>query len=236
MSSVYTVTKEDIIEEALELCGVLAADEEPSSADISSVGRSLNMLIKAWQTEGINIWAVTELEVPLEEDKKMYTIGPDQDIDVDWRPIRIVDGVYRNSDDIDIPLNIWSREEYWLLSDKESEGVPLNVYLNRRVDHGELYVWQLPSDDNSKLILQMQRGLEFPQDDDADIDFPGEYFLAVAYNLARIIGIKYGVPAGTMDALVREAERFKQEAMDYNREDTSVYIQPDNRGGYGGYS
>lgn len=236
MSSVYTVTKEDIIKEALELCGVLAADEEPSSADISSVGRSLNMLIKAWQTEGINIWAVAELEVPLEQDKKMYTIGPDQDIDVDWRPIRIVDGVYRNSDDIDIPLNIWSREEYWLLSDKESEGVPLNVYLNRRIDHGELYVWQLPSDDNSKLVLQIQRGLEFPQDDDADIDFPGEYFLAVAYNLARVIGFKYGVPPSVMDALVQEAERFKQEAMDYNREDTSVYIQPDNRGGYGGYS
>lgn len=236
MSSIYTVSKLDIITEALELVGVLEEGEEPLDHDITSVGRSLSMLIKAWQTDGIHIWAVDNLEIPLTAGDNTYTIGPDKDIDVPYRPVRVVHGVHRDENDNDIPLNIWSREEYWRLSRKDSQGIPLNIYFDRRVDYGVLYVWQTPVSD-TKLILQIQRGLEFPQDNNTDIDFPGEYFLAVAFNLALIISPKYSVPQWMQRSIAEQARMYKMDAEGYNREDeTSLFLEPDFRGGHRGYS
>jgi len=235
MSSVYKVSKKDIITEALEIIGVLAEGEEPSDDEMTSVGRSLNMLIKAWQTEGIHIWAVDELEIPLEPDKIQYEVGPDKDIDVSFRPIRVVDGVYRDGD-YDIPINIWSRQEYWQLSYKESTGTPLNIYFDRRAEYGIINVWQAPVKEDTKLILLVQRGLDTVEENDDNIDFPGEYFLSVAWNLARVIAPKYGVPQWMQNIIITNAEQYKMDAEGYNREDeTSIYIEPDHRGGYRGY-
>ena len=218
-------SKEDIITEALEICGVLAEGEEPNLDQLFSCTRSLDYITKAWQTEGINIWAVVSLEVPIEVGKQSYTIGPGLDVDVSYRPLQITNGVHRDVNGNDIPLNIWSREEYWRLSQKEIFGIPLNVYYDRRRTDGVLNVWQTGTENSDKLILQAERSLDI--DDEEEVDFPAEYFLALSYNLALIIAPKYGLSTQQTSVIAQQAHTYKMDAEEYNRENTSLYLEPD---------
>lgn len=219
------VSKEEIITEALEILGVLGEGEEPNIDMIQSCTRSLDYLTQAWQTEGINIWAVSTLEVPIQTGKKSYVIGPGEEIDTTYRPIQITNGVHRSVNGNDIPLNLWSRQEYWQLSSKDSGGIPLNVYLDRQKTNSVLYVWPVGTGQSDKLILQMQRSLDVNDPD--EVDFPAEYFLALAYNLALVIAPKYGLSGQQTQIISQQATKYKEDAEDYNRENTSLFLEPD---------
>jgi hypothetical protein len=56
----YAVTRDNVILEALELLGALAEGESASSNQTTSCARTLNMLLKHWQGQGINLYAVRE--------------------------------------------------------------------------------------------------------------------------------------------------------------------------------
>ena len=78
ISSSYDVlyTRNEIITEALELIGVVEAGETPGTDDINSCARTLNMLVKFWQSRGIALWRDTQIYVFLQEDTASYTLGP----------------------------------------------------------------------------------------------------------------------------------------------------------------
>jgi len=71
----FSVSRDDIITEALEQMGVLAEGQSPSADQLTSMARTLNMMVKAWQGEGLNLFAVQKLYVYLEKDKNEYSIG-----------------------------------------------------------------------------------------------------------------------------------------------------------------
>ena len=222
-----TATREDIVTEALEILGVLGEGEEPNMSMLFSCGRTLDYLVKAWQTEGIHLWAVDTLEIELEPDQTKYEIGPSLDVDVPWKPIRILNGVYTGKDSTDIPVNLWSREEYWRISDKNSPGPALNVYFDRRREKGIIYIWQVPNSTGNKLTLQVQRGLSPFESDEDDADFPSEFFYALSYNLAFALAPKYGTSGARLETIAMQAQMSKEEAYAYGREETSVYLEPD---------
>lgn len=65
----FSVARDDIITESLELLGVLGEGESPTAAQLTSSSRTLNMLIKNWQADGLNLFAV----------KRQY-LFPDTDV------------------------------------------------------------------------------------------------------------------------------------------------------------
>jgi hypothetical protein len=56
----YTLGRNDVITEALELLGALAEGESPSANQITSLSRTMNILLKHWQAQGVNLYAVRE--------------------------------------------------------------------------------------------------------------------------------------------------------------------------------
>lgn len=56
----YSVTRNDVITEALEYLGALAEGESPTANQITSMARTLNMLLKHWQGQGINLYVTRE--------------------------------------------------------------------------------------------------------------------------------------------------------------------------------
>ena len=70
-----TITRDDIITEALELLGVLEAGVAPSSDDLTTCARSLNFLIKAWQVDGLQVFTVKRGYLFLERSKHEYTLS-----------------------------------------------------------------------------------------------------------------------------------------------------------------
>lgn len=70
----YTVTAEDVITEALELLGVLGEGESPNTNQLDSSRRTLNMMVKTWQADGLNLFAVQKLYLFLIKDTQKYTL------------------------------------------------------------------------------------------------------------------------------------------------------------------
>ena len=61
-STDFTVTRDEIIIEALELVDALATGQTVPTTDTTSASRSFNMYIKALQLEGTNLWTRTRIE------------------------------------------------------------------------------------------------------------------------------------------------------------------------------
>ena len=85
----YSVTRDNVILEALELLGALEEGESASSNQTTSCARTLNMLLKHWQGQGINLYAVKETFLFLIDDVGAYkqldfngTTGLDVDRDM----------------------------------------------------------------------------------------------------------------------------------------------------------
>lgn len=73
----FSVSRDNIITEALMILGALGEGGTPTSSQLSDHARSLNMMVKAWQARGINLWTIQRLSLMTEEDKVAYTLGTD---------------------------------------------------------------------------------------------------------------------------------------------------------------
>jgi hypothetical protein len=70
----YATSTLEIITEALELLGVLGEGESPTTAQITSMKRTLNNLCKGWQADGLNIFAVQRMYLFLDGDSTDYNL------------------------------------------------------------------------------------------------------------------------------------------------------------------
>ena len=48
----FSINRDQIIEGALRLCGVIAQGETPSATQITEGSRMLNLMVKAWEADG----------------------------------------------------------------------------------------------------------------------------------------------------------------------------------------
>lgn len=143
------------------------------------------------------------------------------------RPLEIIEARRVDENDNETPLYIASRNEYMSISDKTSEGTINQIYYDGQLTNGVLYVW--PEPNNMKDRIKMT--VKYPiQDFDAatnDADLPQEWTEALIFNLALRESIKYGK---TINSDLRDlAIISKNIVAGFDREDTSIYIQPGYR-------
>lgn len=72
-STDFTVSRNDVLTEALELVGALGEGETPNSDQITSVARTLNMMMKAWQSK-INLFAIDVFYQFLDKTSQSYSL------------------------------------------------------------------------------------------------------------------------------------------------------------------
>jgi hypothetical protein len=70
----FTSTLRDIIKDALLELNVANPDETPSSSDEQFAARTLNRMIKAWQTQSINIWKTSTATIFFQKNQGEYEI------------------------------------------------------------------------------------------------------------------------------------------------------------------
>ena len=124
----------------------------------------------------------------------------------------------------DVPINQISRQEYFDLPSKQSQGLASEGYFDRRRDKGILYLWQVPSNSTSFIMIEYERKLEdFVNNDDCP-DFPKYWTEALAYNLAKRLAIKYRVPPVIMNEVKMMAESTLNQALDFDNEVTDMSV------------
>lgn len=78
-STDFSVNRDDLCKAVLRLCGVIAAEETPEADDIENVSQAMNMMVKAWAGEGIQLFTQKRATLFLQNSKTSYNLGPSGD-------------------------------------------------------------------------------------------------------------------------------------------------------------
>lgn len=204
----FSLTAGDIIEEARRKLGI-HADEEPLQAQELTTGlRTLNMMLKAWQADGVMCWTFAEGTITLVASDADYVIGSGGSfttVPFDITSMRIT----RSS--IDLPMQRMSREDYYNLPNKTSTGYPTQFYYDRQRNGGTLFVWPAPDATAGTLKFTYRRIIMDLDASADDFDIPQEWYEAITYNLAVRLAPGVGVVGTEEFKLVKaEADRAYQ--------------------------
>jgi hypothetical protein len=231
-STDFSVSRDDIIKRALRLLGVLAQGETPSTDQVTEAALALNGLVKAWQADGMPLWAIKSYNVPLTAAVASYRIGLSQAIPTP-KPLKITQVYNHNtSSSVDIPMRVLTRQEYNMLGNKTSSGNPIQVFYDPQNSYGDLYVFPVPTATEAAsnvITIHYQRPFE---DFDASTDtpdFPQEWYDAITYGLATRLAPEYGLSSIDRKALWQEMVSIKQEALNFGLENGSLYFGVERR-------
>lgn len=223
MPATFSVTRDDIINAALRLCGVVGQYNSATATDLTNCAQALNMLVKQWQIEGMPLWQYQTIAVPLVAAQASYTIGATGNVVAD-RPLRVVHAYIRDSEGIDTEIRQVSRHEYSAFSNKTQEAIPNSFYFDPQLTNSVLYVYPTPQDATRTVYLVCHSPiLDFVSGSDAP-DFPQEWFQALKYGLADAIAGEYDVPLPKHQMFERKAMMYKEQLTNWSQEEASVFF------------
>ena len=245
MSSTYTVTRDQIITLALRKLGVLEIGSTPDPDTIDNAAMSLNLLIKQMSTDGLKLWKISELIIPLTSGQTSYTLGGSTSVlmydslnptvAITDKPLKVIQGFYRNQQNtppIDVPVMVISKQEYNILGSKQSTGVANTIFYDPRKLNGMLYVYLTPND-YTQTNLQLHIIAQLPLDDLSTAlavpDFPNEWMNCLVWNLADQMSMEYGVPMNARQEISLRASAYKAQLVDWDVEASSTFFMPDYR-------
>lgn len=225
-STDFTVTAGNIIKDAASLAIGIDDLNELSPEQQSDIIRMLNMMVKSWQTK-VDLWPTTDVQHTLTPGTESYTVSSTGDISTP-RPLQLISCRRENSSGIETKVQVVSREEYKSLPSKSTQA-PVNiVYYDPQLSAGVLYVWPTGSTNDKILNLTFKRPIEDFDQLSNSPDFPQEWYLALVYNLASMVGDLYGMPVSP--GVENKALMYLAELEAFDTEGASVFIQPNLRG------
>jgi len=228
----FNVTRDELIKAAFRLIGVGHRGESVPADEMNDAAQALNIMLKAWQADGLQLWKRAEASIMLSAGTSTYTLGPTGSI-VMQRPLRILEAVRRDSSNIDVPLNKLSKNEYWGLSDKSSTGTPVSYHYDPQLDNGKLYLWQTPNASAaSEYTIEIVYHLPVEDMDSStnNFDYPVEWLEAIKFGLALRLAPEYGIDTPYQYRLQGQFDEIYDKALSWDTENTSVYFQPDYQG------
>lgn len=124
-TTAFNLDMNDLIEEAFERCG----SELRSGYDFRTARRSVNLLTIEWANRGINLWTVEQGQIVMNTNQAIYALPVDT-IDLLDTTVRQYNG--NQSTQIDININRISESTYLSIPNKNANGRPIQVYINRQ--------------------------------------------------------------------------------------------------------
>lgn len=113
----------EIIEEAFERCGL----ELRTGYEFRTARRSLNLLTIEWANRGINLWTIEQGSIPMVQGQITYPLPVDT--------IDLLDSVIRTqtgAEQTDINISRISVSTYATIPNKNAQGRPIQVWINRQ--------------------------------------------------------------------------------------------------------
>jgi hypothetical protein len=164
---------------AFNLCGLRGTSvlqEHMQSARMAS-----NMLLSRWANQGVNLWKVDLVTVPLVTGQATYTVDANTVVMLDAYVTN--DQTGENIDRIIMPI---SRTEYASYPNKEQQGFPPVFWFDRLLSP-TVTLWPVPNVDNGPSTLSYYRVTQI-QDSNLSsgqtVDIPYLWMEAFAYGLA----------------------------------------------------
>ena len=146
-TTTFTLDVDDIIEQAQEVIG----GEWESGAEMSKARRALNLILIELQNKNIPLNKIETSTINVTQGTRTYDL--DQAI-VDVLELNVSD---TDTNDLEIPLERWSRREYHQIPNKDIEQRPTLWSTDRNEDLVRLLVWPTPNQTYEITMLVSKR-------------------------------------------------------------------------------
>ena len=226
-SGTYTFNLDlsDILEEAYERAGL----ELRSGYDYRTARRSLDLMFLEWQNRGLNLWSVQEGSQTLTAGTGRYALTSDQ-LDVIEASLRTDDGDVNKQ--TDLTMSRISVSQYSHLTNKLTQGRPIQYWIEKDPGAIALNVWPVPDDAVTYKInyYYIQRVEDTGSPASNNVDIPARFMPCMAAGLAYYISIKRPEASERAPLLKQVYDEQWDLAADADRDKSSFYMVP------GGYS
>ena len=180
-----------------------------------------NMMLANWSNNGVNLWTVEKITVPLVAGQATYPVDSNTVVMLDTY-IRIDNGTSDPIDRIILPI---SRTEYASYPNKEQQGFP-TVYWQDRLINGSVTLWPVPDGYSAQYLVYYKT--RQVQDSDfrngQSVEIPYFWLEAFADGLAyRLSRVWAPAMAPGLKAISDESYNI---AAEQNIETASQYISP----------
>lgn len=180
-TSTFNLDIATICEEAFERAGL----EMRSGYDLKTARRSLSLMALELQNRGINLFTVASGTQALTEGTATYSLGSDV-IDLIEYFVRKGSG----SDQIDYTINRISVSSYSQRTNKNLQGRPTDIYIDRQTDGVSVTLWPVPEDDTWTLGYYYLRRIEDLGENTNNFDAPERFIPLICAGLAYHIAVK----------------------------------------------
>lgn len=225
-TTTFNLNLNELVEEAFERCGA----ELRTGYDMRTARRSLNLLTIEWANKGINLWTVEQGSIPMVQGQITYDLPVDT-IDLLDHVIRTQTGQAQT----DINISRISVDTYSTIPNKNAQGRPIQVWINRQAGvttpdgptNPQINVWPVP-DQNSfyTFVYWRLRRMQDAGNGVTTQDVPFRFLPALVAGLAYHLSMK--IP-GAMDraaALKAMYDEAWNNASDEDREKAPLRIAP----------
>lgn len=223
----FDLNLNELIEEAFERCGA----ELRTGYDLRTARRSLNLLTIEWANRGINLWTIEQGSIPLVQGQITYDLPADT-IDLLEHVVRTQSGQGQT----DINISRISVDTYATIPNKNAQGRPIQVWINRQsgadypvdgVAYPQINVWPAPEQSNYYTFVYWR--LRRIQDAGSGVttqDIPFRFLPALVAGLAYHLSMKIPGAMERTAALKAMYEELWQQASDEDREKAPLRIAP----------
>lgn len=223
----FNLNLNELVEEAFERCGA----ELRTGYDLRTARRSLNLLTIEWANRGINLWTIEQGSIPMVQGQITYDLPVDT-IDLLEHVIRTQTGQAQ----IDININRISADTYLTIPNKNAQGRPIQVWINRQsgadypvtgVANPTINVWPAPEQSDYYTFVYFR--LRRIQDAGSGVttqDIPFRFLPCMVAGLAYHLSKKIPGAMERTAMLKADYEELWQQAADEDREKAPLRIAP----------
>ena len=226
-TSTFNLNLNDLVEEAFERCGA----ELRTGYDLRTARRSLNLLTIEWANRGINLWTIEQGSIPLVQGQIVYDL-PIDTIDLLEHVVRTQTGEQQT----DITISRISIDTYSTIPNKNAQGRPIQVWINRQsgadypvdgVANPQINVWPAPDQSNFYTFVYWRlRRLQDAGDGTTTQDIPFRFLPCLVAGLAYHLSLKVPGALERSMGLKAQYEELWQQAADEDREKAPLRIAP----------
>jgi hypothetical protein len=211
----------EMVDEALERCRIDPA--KITSRHILSARRSMRFMLADWATKDYHQFRIRQESFTTVQGQATYTAGVDFDI-TDTNLLDILDAVLTRTG-VDTPVIPWTRADYLNIPEKNIEGRPDRMWIDKQRDQMVLTFWPVPENSTDVITFNAVRKYEDSDTASDNADIPYYMYDAFAYGLAFRLAEKYADPS-LEAALYGKAQNAFADAQNAVRERGDVRIVP----------
>ena len=226
--AVVTPDLPELFEEAYERAGL----EMRSGYDLKTARRSLNLLTLEWQNRGLNLFTIESGTIAVTAGTATYTL-PSDTIDIIEHQIRTGTG----TNQVDTALERISVATYAQQTNKNTEGRPTQIFVQRLPTETKVTLWPVPDSTTTYTIFYYRlKGIDGLSSGVGDTvtSVPPRFVPCLVAGMAYYLAMKKPQSAGRAASLKQEYEFQFELAAGEDEETASIKFVPFNTFALGG--